>query len=116
MALLTAFARWTKAAQQKMRGEDTRGTATIDRIPDGFDIAQTWEEEWQRHIFDAAMERLKKKVDSKHFQIFDCLAVKHWPAAKVASNLGVGIAQVYLVKHRLSAQLKKEVAILEKQR
>ena len=102
--------------QQKTRGSGTRGTATIDRIPDGFDIAQTWEAEWQRHIFDAAMERLKRKVDAKHYQIFDCLAVKQWPAAKVASNLGVGIAQVYLVKHRLSAQLKKEVAALEKQR
>lgn len=102
--------------QQKTRGGGTRGTATIDRIPDGFDIAQTWEAEWQRHIFDAAMERLKRKVDAKHYQIFDCLAVKQWPAAKVASNLGVGIAQVYLVKHRLAAQLKKEVAALEKQR
>jgi RNA polymerase sigma factor (sigma-70 family) len=102
--------------QAKSRGGGSRGgTATIERIPDGFDLAATWEEEWQRHIFTAAMERLKRKVDSKHYQIFDCLAVKQWPAAKVAASLGVGIAQVYLVKHRLSAQLKKEVAVLEKQ-
>ncbi len=40
--------------------------------------------------------------------------VKQWPAAKVASSLSVSIAQVYIVKHRLSAQLKKEVALLEK--
>lgn len=102
-------------AQHKTRG-GTRGTATIDRIPDNFDLDATWEAEWQRHVFQAAMERLKRKVDAKHYQIFDCLAVKQWPAAKVASNLGVGIAQVYLVKHRLSAQLKREVAALEKQR
>ena len=101
--------------QQKTRG-GSRGTATIDRIPDGFDIAATWDEEWQRHIFQAALERLKRKVDARHYQIFDCLAVKQWPAAKVAANLGVAIAQVYLVKHRLSAQLKREVATLEKQR
>jgi hypothetical protein len=41
--------------------------------------------------------------------------VKQWPASKVAENLSVSLAQVYIVKHRLSAQLKKEVAILEKQ-
>lgn len=103
--------------QAKSRGGSSRGgTATIERVPDGFDLAATWEEEWQRHIFTAAMERLKKKVDPKHYQIFDCLAVKQWSAPKVAASLGVGIAQVYLVKHRLSAQLKKEVAVLEKQR
>ena len=28
----------------------------------------------------------------------------------------IGIAQVYLVKHRISAPLKKEVAALEKER
>jgi len=101
--------------QQKTRGS-SRGTATIDRIPDGFDLTATWEAEWQRHVLQAALERLKRKVDAKHYQIFDCLVVKQWPAAKVAANLGVGIAQVYLVKHRLSGLLKKEVATLEKQR
>ncbi len=101
--------------QQKTRGS-SRGTATIDRVPDGVDIGATWEAEWQRHVFQAALERLKRKVDAKHYQIFDCLVVKEWPAAKVATNLRVGIAQVYLVKHRLSAQLKREVATLEKQR
>ncbi len=101
--------------QQKARGS-SRGTATIDRVPDGFDLTAMWDAEWQRHVFQAALERLKRKVDAKHYQIFDCLVVKQWSAAKVATNLGVAIAQVYLVKHRLSAQLKREVAALEKQR
>ena len=57
---------------------------------------------------------MKRRADAKHYQIFDCLVVKQWPAAKVASSLSVSIAQVYIVKHRLSAQLKKEVALLEK--
>jgi RNA polymerase sigma-70 factor (ECF subfamily) len=101
--------------QQRTRGT-SRGTATIDRIPDGFDVTATWEAEWQRHILQAALERLKRKVDAKHYQIFDCLVVKHWAASKVASGLGVSLAQVYLVKHRLSGLLKKEIAALEKQR
>ena len=101
--------------QQPTRGGSSRGTATIDRVPDGMDVNAAWEEEWQRQVLQAAMERLKRKTDPRHYQIFDCLIVKHWSAAKVASGLGVNIAQVYLVKHRLAGLLKKEVAALEKQ-
>lgn len=101
--------------QQRTRGS-SRATATIDRVPDSANVQAAWDAEWQRHVFQAALDRLKRRVDAKHYQIFDCLVVKQWPASKVASNLGVGIAQVYLVKHRLSAQLKREVAAVEKQR
>jgi RNA polymerase sigma-70 factor (ECF subfamily) len=101
-------------AQSPARSRDSRETATIDRVPDGFDIRTTWDHEWQQHVFQAALERLKRRVDAKHYQIFDCLVVKQWPAPKVAASLSVSLAQVYIVKHRLSAQLKKEVALLEK--
>jgi RNA polymerase sigma-70 factor (ECF subfamily) len=102
-------------AQSPTRGGGSgRETATIERVPDGFDIRNTWETEWQQHVFHAALQRVKRRVDAKHYQIFDCLVVKQWTAAKVAASLSVSIAQVYIVKHRLSAQLKKEVALLEK--
>lgn len=101
-------------AQSPTRGTASRETATIERVPDGFDIRTTWDHEWQQHVFQAALERVKRRVDAKHYQIFDCLVVKQWPAAKVAASLSVSLAQVYIVKHRLAAQLKKEVALLEK--
>jgi RNA polymerase sigma-70 factor (ECF subfamily) len=110
------FRKRAPATIQQRTRESSRATATIDRVPDGADLRVTWDEEWQRHVFQAALDRLKRRVDARHYQIFDCLAVKLWPASRVASELGVGIAQVYLVKHRLSAQLKREVAALEKQR
>jgi len=101
-------------AQSPTRG-GSRETATIERVPDGFDLRTTWDAEWHQHVFQAALLRVKRRVDAKHYQIFDCLVVKQWPAARVADSLSVSLAQVYIVKHRLSAQLKKEVAILEKQ-
>jgi RNA polymerase sigma-70 factor (ECF subfamily) len=100
-------------AQSPSRGT-SRETATIERVPDGFDLRTTWDAEWQQHVFQAALQRVKRRVDAKHYQIFDCLIVKQWSASKVAESLSVSLAQVYIVKHRLSAQLKKEVAILEK--
>ena len=64
-------------------------------------------------LLSAALERVKRKVDARHYQIFDCAVLKEWSAAKVAKELGVNIAHVYLVKHRISALLKREVKAIE---
>ncbi len=111
------FRKRAPAEQPRTKRDDSRrATATIDRVPDGFDLDAAWEAEWQRNVVAAALERVKRKIDPKRYQIFDCLIVKQWPAAKVAAELGVSIAQVYLVKHRVSALLKREVAAVEKRR
>ena len=95
------------------RDDDTRRTATMDRLPGKENFDTMWNEEWQNHVLDAALARLKRKVNAKHFQIFECMLVKSWSAAKTSKSLGVGIAQVYLVKHRLKGMLKKELEELE---
>lgn len=93
-----------------------RDTATIDRVPDPAELDAAWDEEWKRSLFDTAMERVKSKVSGKHFQIFDCAVRKRWSAAKISASLKVNIAQVYLIKHRLAAMLKKEIAALDRER
>jgi RNA polymerase sigma-70 factor (ECF subfamily) len=97
------------------RGRTRAGTATIERIPDpdGIDLEAAWQEEWQGNLLSAALERVKRKVDPRHYQIFDCAVLKEWSAAKVAKELGVNIAQVYLVKHRVAGMVKKEVKAIE---
>jgi RNA polymerase sigma-70 factor (ECF subfamily) len=106
-----------KRAPEAARSRDrTRaGTATIERVPDpdGIDLESAWQEEWQQNLLSAALERVKRKVDARHYQIFDCAVMKQWSAAKVAKELGVNIAQVYLVKHRIAALLKREVKAVE---
>jgi RNA polymerase sigma-70 factor (ECF subfamily) len=94
--------------------DDTRRTAPIDRVPDGFDIDATWDAEWRSHLLEAAMDRVRRRVDPKQFQIFDCYVVREWPAQKVASQLRVSIAQVYLARHRISTLVRREVEALEK--
>jgi RNA polymerase sigma factor (sigma-70 family) len=121
---LLHITRWRIADQFRKRAprgaggrERTRaGTATIERIPDpdGVDLETAWQDEWQQNLLAAALERVKRKVDARHYQIFDCAVVKQWSAAKVAKELGVNIAQVYLVKHRLAALLKREVKAIQK--
>jgi RNA polymerase sigma factor (sigma-70 family) len=103
-----------EAKQQRAVGDAL--TATIERIPDSsvVDLEALWEKEWQENLFKAAIARVKKKVDPKQFQIFDCYMRKEWPPEKVAKQLHVNIGQVYLARHRVSALLKKEIKALEK--
>ena len=101
---------------QRERSDDDRKTVTIERLPDlnVVDLAVLWEREWQENLFHAAIARVKKKVDPKQFQIFDCYVRKEWPAQKVAAQLRVSVGQVYLARHRVSTLIKKEVKALER--
>jgi RNA polymerase sigma-70 factor (ECF subfamily) len=101
---------------QREHPEEDRKTATIERLPDlnVVDLDVLWEREWQENLFDAAIARVKKKVDPKQFQIFDCYVRKEWPARKVAAQLRVSVGQVYLTRHRISALIKEEVKTLER--
>ncbi len=80
-------------------GSPTR-TPTVERIPGPDNLAAEWEIEWKRNIVETALARVGRKVKPKHLQIFDLYAMRHWPAGKVARELGVTRVQVYLVTHR----------------
>jgi RNA polymerase sigma factor (sigma-70 family) len=98
------------------RPDDGRDTATIERIAgvDGRQIETVWDHEWERNLFEGALERVKKRIAARQFQIFECCVIKRWSATRVAEALRVNVAQVYLAKHRVSALVKKEVAALAK--
>lgn len=98
------------------RGIETSGTATLERIADPAAINDAvWEEEWQRTLFAAALSRVKRQANARHYQMFDLHAVKHWSVDKVAQTLGVSTGQVRLAKHRITALMRREVARLEKE-
>ena len=101
---------------KRPRSTDDRLTATIERVPDSqiVDLDEVWESSWKENLFEAAVARVKKKIEPKQFQIFDCYVRKEWPAQKVAERLGVNVGQVYLARHRVGALLKKEIRALEK--
>jgi RNA polymerase sigma-70 factor (ECF subfamily) len=122
-AWLLQMTRWRIADQFRKRlpesdgppqGDSARDTAPIDRVASPeTDLETAWDEEWRARLLEAALERLKKQVSAKHFQVFDCAIRKRWGAAKIAGELGVNIAQVYLIKHRLGSLLKKELQSAE---
>jgi len=103
-----------KAANRDSR---TDRTPTEAQIPDpgGNGLEAKWDREWKQTLHDAALERVKRSVKAKHYQVFDLYVVKDWPAEKVARILGLNAGQVFLAKHRILALIKKEVQRLQKE-
>lgn len=100
------------------RGEDSPADGASGRSPPALDplpmaedarLEAEWEEEWQRQVLEAAIERLARRVPAKHLQAFDLSSRQGWPARRVARELGVSTAAVYLYNHRLTKQLRREI-------
>jgi DNA-directed RNA polymerase specialized sigma24 family protein len=96
--------------------DDSARTSTVERVPDPASVCLEafWDEQWQKHLLNTAMEKVKTQVSPKQFQMFDLYVCREWPVEKVAKTLGVSAGQVYLTKHRISGLLKKEVRKLER--
>jgi RNA polymerase sigma-70 factor (ECF subfamily) len=105
------------SGRAKLADEDSSRTETVNRVPDPSSISldALFEQEWRKNLFAAALERVKDGFSLKQFQIFDLLVIQEWPAAQVAKALGVGLANVYVCRHRISKAVKKEVLRLETQ-
>lgn len=99
----------------KRRSSDESKTSTLERIPDpgGLELELVWNEEWGRNLLEAALDRVKRQTNPKHYQLFYLHVVKQRPAREVAQTLNSSIGQVYLAKHRISRLLKKQVKTLE---
>jgi RNA polymerase sigma factor (sigma-70 family) len=95
-------------------GTSTR-TATIERVADPArpGLEALWDDEWEQNLMAAALERVKRKVDPKHYQAYDLYVVKKWPVARVARTLKLNPGRIYLVKHRINRLIKKEISCLQ---
>jgi RNA polymerase sigma factor (sigma-70 family) len=95
---------------------DSASTPLVERIPDPAAevVDELWEEEWNRNLADAAIERVKQRVGAKQFQMFDLYALKSWPVSEVARTLHANLAQVYLAKHRVTSLIRQETERLRK--
>ncbi len=113
------FARAPKEEAQRRsdapRDETSTSTSTINRLPDPAELDAAWDLEWQRHLLDAACERIAHRVKGRHYQAFDLYVRRRWPVLKVAGELGMNPAAVYLIGNRLTKQLKAEMEKLKAQ-
>jgi len=95
--------------------DDSSRTGLLGRIPDeqSGHWEERWDEEWNKNLMEAAVQRVKGRVSIEQFQMFDLFVIKQWPAREVARTLGVTIPHVYVSKHRISKLIRKELELLE---
>ncbi len=121
---LLNMTRWRITDQLRKRGpfaashlaEDTAtGTRTVDKVvdPASQDLDVLWNTEWEKNLLDAAMAKVKRRLDPQKYQMFDLYVNKEWAPEKVAATFGVSVDQVYLAKHRTMELIKEEVKKLE---
>ena len=118
LRILDQLRRRQPAFQHSPGSDDhSRQTPTVERIADpAGSLAEqdtAWDEEWERNLVDAAMERVKLRVKPEHYQIFHLSAVKGLKTGEVARMMQVNIGQVYLIRHRLAKEVKREVERLK---
>lgn len=94
--------------------DETARTSTTDRIPDPTpaELDEHWEAEWRANLLREALERVKRKVNPAHYEIYHLTVVQGLSVRETARALAVSVAQVYLVRHRLGRLVKAEVARL----
>lgn len=90
-------------------------TRLEDRVvdPASQELERLWDAEWENNLLNAAVAKVKRRVDPQNFQIFDLYVNKEWAPAKVAKAFGIPVGQVYLAKHRVTDLIKEEVKRLE---
>jgi len=77
-------------------------------------LEQQWDEEWRLNLIHLAMDRVRRRIKPKQYQMFDLYVTQHLPMEQVTRMLNVNSAQVYMAKLRVSAIIRHEVGILEK--
>ena len=121
--------RWRIADQLRKRGpmveleppaSETNSPTCVDpieRMPDpaSLNLDAFWEEEWEQTLLDAAIARVKRRMEPQKYQIFDLYVRQEFSAEKLAQLYDLSIEQVYLIKHRIIAAIKDEVSRLEKE-
>jgi RNA polymerase sigma factor (sigma-70 family) len=83
--------------------------------PINAELEALWEAEWEKNLIDAAVSRVKRRLNPQKYQVFDFYVNKEWPAPKVAETFDIPVAQVYLAKHRVAEMIKSEIQRLKEE-
>lgn len=80
---------------------------------DGPDVEAIWNAEWERHLMERALAKVRQSISPLQFQIFQMHVLNGVPATEVAERLQVKLPQVYFAKYKLTSLVRKEVKRLE---
>jgi RNA polymerase sigma-70 factor (ECF subfamily) len=100
-----------RAGEGRAPNDATSRTGTVERVPDpaGSVLAALWDEEWEKHLLQTALARIKRTVHPQQYEIYHLHVILGQPVREVTRALGVNAGQVYLARHRVGRSLRKEI-------
>jgi RNA polymerase sigma-70 factor (ECF subfamily) len=102
---------------RRRHGESIGGKTAreaLDELPAREeDIAQLWDREYERRLFDWAAEQVRQDCSHQTWQAFWLTAVDGLGGQEVARLLGITTAAVYLAKRRVMERLKEYLRQVE---
>ena len=102
------------AHRRRAQRGSRRGESALLNLADTNAVAEAWEEQEERVVFQRAMEELlaSYRIAPGTLRTFEMVAVKGVPAVTVAESVGITVDEVYRVKHRVTRRLREIVAQL----
>jgi RNA polymerase sigma-70 factor (ECF subfamily) len=102
-------------ATSESNSEPGASTQEVERIADpaGPEQDALWEDEWQKHLVEVALEKFKRQTSAEQYQAFYLHVIKGLSPREVAKVLDISTGQVYLIKHRLAKPFRKTVEELK---
>jgi len=90
---------------------EASSTATSEVDP-AFE--RLWAAEWEGHLRQSALARVKRQVSGRQFQLFDLHVLQGFSVVVVATANSTTIAEVYMTKSRVGRLVRREIARLRK--
>jgi RNA polymerase sigma-70 factor (ECF subfamily) len=101
---------WRRAQGNIPRGSgDTATRQLLEQHPAPQREEAEWEAEWRRRMFIWACGQIRPGVSEVTWQAFWRTAVEGQPGKRVAADLGLSVAAVYLARRRVVTRLKELV-------
>jgi DNA-directed RNA polymerase specialized sigma24 family protein len=88
---------------------------TVAKIPDPAspDDDARWQREWENALMALALERVAQRADPQSVNVFRQYVLEERSPQEVAEQFGLSVNAVYLIKNRMIAYLREEIAKLE---
>lgn len=98
------------AASRSVRdGEDASLEERIAQQEDALSHESMWRDEWENHLLETAMARVRDRMPARHFLAFNLCARQGKTPSEVAKALAVSLPMVYLIRHRAGKMVAAEI-------
>jgi RNA polymerase sigma-70 factor (ECF subfamily) len=92
----------------------TDGTGRLERIEDPERLDALWDEEWEKAVLRQCLDEVRREVEPRTYEAFLLVALRAWPARRVAAHLQISEEVVYQAKSRVLARVRELLPQLEK--